>query len=97
MTRNKVRAGSVYVFVPVLGDVIDARTDLSKGELVRVVNLPGAPKCNTMGMAHVQRLDGSFAGLVYTNSLQPRREFERMVAEEERNLERKAFENAPWK
>lgn len=93
----RVRAGSVYVFNPVLGDLADPRTDLSKGELVRVVNLPGAPKCNTMGMAHVQRLDGSFAGLVFTNSLQPKREFERQVAEAERELERKRFEAAPWK
>ncbi len=64
-----VKANAVYIYSPNLLDQIDGRTDLQEGEQVRVVNLPGCPKANTMHHAHVQRLDGSFAGLVHTNSL----------------------------
>ena len=64
-----VKPNHVYIYSPNLLDQIDGRTDLKDGEEVKVINLPGAPKCNTMHHAHVQRLDGSFAGLVHTNSL----------------------------
>jgi len=50
--------------------VFDARTSLKAGDVVRVVNIPGCPPCNTMGHAHVYR-EGQFAGLVATASLQP--------------------------
>ena len=65
----KVKANAVYIYSPNLLDKIDGRTDLQEGEQVRVVNLPGCPRANTMAHAHVQRLDGKFAGLVHTNSL----------------------------
>jgi len=39
------------------------------GDVVCVVNLRGCPKANTMGHAHVMHLDGTFGGLVCTNSL----------------------------
>lgn len=66
----RVKAGSTYVYRPALLDLIDARTDLKEGDVVRVVNLPGAPKANTMGHAHVETLDGKFIGLVQTASLE---------------------------
>ena len=55
-------------------DVIDPpvgveRDLLSPGDTVRVVNMPGCPKCNTMEHAHIETLDGDFAGLVNTHSL----------------------------
>ena len=67
----KVRANSVYTFRRAGWDLLlrDASVNLQDGEKVRVVNLPGCCPCNTMGHAHVERLDGSFAGLVATASL----------------------------
>jgi hypothetical protein len=68
MTR-KVKVGRTYVFSPVLIDVINPPYNVRKGDVVRVVNLPGCPRANTMGHCHVQHLDGTFAGLVCCNSL----------------------------
>lgn len=66
----KVRAGSVYVYHPALIDAIDGRTSLVSGDVVRVVNLPGCPKANTMGHCHVADMTtGQFIGLVCTGSL----------------------------
>jgi hypothetical protein len=70
-----VKANAVYIYSPNLLDQIDGRTDLKDGEEVKVINLPGAPKCNTMHHAHVQRLDGTFAGLVHTNSLHTKKDY----------------------
>lgn len=67
----KVRAGSWYAYDAQSWDRFDARTTLQRGEAVQVVNLRGCPPCNTMGHAHVNRVDGSFAGLVCTASLIP--------------------------
>jgi hypothetical protein len=39
------------------------------GDEVRVINLYGCPKANTMGHCHIETLGGEFAGLVLTNSL----------------------------
>jgi len=64
----KVRAGSEYIYYPNLLDKIDGRTGLVPGDIVTVVNLPGCPRANTMGHAHVNH-SGKFAGLVSTNSL----------------------------
>ena len=44
----KVKENAVYIYSPNLLDQIDGRTDLKDGEEVKVINLPGAPKCNTM-------------------------------------------------
>jgi len=41
-----------------------------EGDTVKVVNLPGCPKANTMGMCHINDINGKFAGHVCTNSLQ---------------------------
>lgn len=65
----KVKAGTEYIYHPNLLDRIDGRTNLRSGDRVRVVNLQGAPKCNTMGHAHVEDLAGALIGLVHVNSL----------------------------
>jgi hypothetical protein len=67
---RKVTVGTMYEYKPVGLDIYDSRTSLKEGDKVKVVNLPGCPKANTMGHCHVT-LDGKFAGLVLTNSLQP--------------------------
>lgn len=64
----KVRAGSEYIYYPNLLDRVDGRTNLVPGDIVTVVNLPGCPRANTMGHAHVEH-GGHFAGLVHVNSL----------------------------
>lgn len=69
MTR-KVRVGKVYKYDPVLLDQLHPPHNVQVGDLVRVVNLPGCPRANTMGHCHVQHLDGRFAGLVCCNSLE---------------------------
>ena len=69
---HRVKAGNCYRFEPVLLDVIDSRTPAQPGDIVRVVNLPGCPKANTMRHAHIENPDtGEFLGLVHVNSLQP--------------------------
>ena len=69
----KVRANKTYRYEPCLMDVIDPPVGVSRGlvrgDTVRVVNMPGCPTCNTMGHAHIETLDGAFAGLVNTHSL----------------------------
>ena len=69
---NRVRVNSIYRYEPVLIYRCNPPYNIKAGELVRVVNLHGCPKANTMGHCHVQHLDGSFAGLVCTNSLEKR-------------------------
>jgi hypothetical protein len=67
----KVRANTIYQYNPVFLDQFDSRTDLKKGDLVRVVNLPGCPRANTMGHCHVaDPTTGHFIGLVCCNSLE---------------------------
>jgi hypothetical protein len=66
----KVKANGVYEYRPAFLDMIDARTTLQAGDKVRVVNLPGCPKCNTMGHCHVETLQGEFIGMVQTASLE---------------------------
>jgi hypothetical protein len=45
------------------------------GDVVRVVNLPGCPKANTMGHAHFDVNGGEFGGLCCTNSLLTKAEY----------------------
>jgi hypothetical protein len=70
----RVRVGARYRFDPVLFDVLNppANVPLETGDVVTVINLPGAPKANTMGMCYVAK-GGVFAGMVMTNSLSPLR------------------------
>ena len=67
---NKVRVNGIYVYDPVLLDRFDSRTSLRKGDMVKVVNLPGCPSANTMGHCHVVNPEtAKFIGLVCCNSL----------------------------
>ncbi len=79
-TRNRVRAGAKYRFDPVPLDQINPPHGVTSGliaagDMVRVVNLSGCPKANTMGHCHIQTMAGEFAGLVCTNSLIRESEF----------------------
>lgn len=69
---RRVRTGSIYRYDPVIMDVCDPKTNLSPGDLCRVVKLFGCPPPNTMGHCHVERLNGQFLGLVACNSLRPK-------------------------
>jgi hypothetical protein len=66
---NRVRAGRLYRYSPVAIDRLHSPYNVHNGDIVRVINLPGCPKANTMGHAHVLHLDRTFGGLVCTNSL----------------------------
>lgn len=70
---TKVRANTVYRFIPnTLDRLMPEHYSATSGQLVRVINLPGAPKANTMGQAHIE--DAStreFLGMVSVHSLQP--------------------------
>ena len=72
---KRVRVGKLYTYHPVLWDVFDNKVTLQEGEIVKVVNLPGCPKANTMDRCHVQARvetgEWQFAGLVMCASLQP--------------------------
>jgi len=72
MPHKRVRAGTSYRFVPVMFDKLNppAAVQVPEGATVKVVNLPGCPRANTMGMCHIN-YQGRFAGMVCTNSLQP--------------------------
>jgi hypothetical protein len=75
MATNRVHVGSHYFYKPNLLDIVDGRTNLKDGDEVVVVNLHGAPKANTMGHCHINKLDGSFGGLVHCNSLHTKAEY----------------------
>jgi hypothetical protein len=67
---KKVRAGRVYTYEPVVLDEIHKVCQAQKGQQVRVVNLPGAPKANTMGQCHVEDAETKdFLGMCSVNSL----------------------------
>lgn len=66
---HKVRAGKLYKYDPVPLDIYDARTDLKKGEIVKVVNMAGCPKDNTMRHCHVEE-NSRLARLVHCDSLE---------------------------
>lgn len=65
---KKVKVGKEYTFQPVMFDILNPPFDVRPGDRVTVINLPGCPKANTMGMCHVAK-DGKFSGMVCTNSL----------------------------
>lgn len=66
----KVRVNSLYMYVPCLLDRIDGRTSLKHGDVVRVINVYGCPKANTMGHCYVgDAKTGKFIGMVCTSSL----------------------------
>jgi hypothetical protein len=66
----KVRVNSLYRFRRAGWDRADPRFELENGALVRVVNLHGAPKANTMGHCYIaEPWTGKFIGMVSTASL----------------------------
>jgi len=66
----RVRVGQKVKYVPALFDLIDPKTNLKPGDIVRVTKCHGCPPPNTMGHCHVETLDGKFIGLVQTASLE---------------------------
>lgn len=66
---KRVKPGSIYTYQPVGMDLWAPCSRLEAGARVRVVNLPGCPKANTMGHCHVETLSGEFGGLVLVASL----------------------------
>jgi hypothetical protein len=71
---RRVRVGSRYTFQPVVLDQLMARPWFpTPGTRVVVIEMPGAPRANTMGHAYIATESGAFAGLVCTNSLVPLR------------------------
>lgn len=71
---QRVRINQEYRYEPVMLDRFHPPYDVTEGDIVKVVNLPGCPKAGTMGMCHVMHTgerDGQFAGLVCCNSLVP--------------------------
>jgi len=73
MSNRRVRVNSIYSYSPVLFDVLNPPVNgLGEGAIVRVINVHGAPKANTMGMCYVGSVSaGKFIGMVCTNSLAP--------------------------
>lgn len=70
MRSPKVRAGSCYTFRRNGFDLFWSHANVADGQVVRVVNLPSAPKCNTMGQCHVRDAQtGAFLGMVDVRSL----------------------------
>lgn len=67
----KVRTGSVYTFNPAAVDRwLTQHYTARPAQLVRVIQLPGAPRPNTMGQAHIaDARTGAFLGMVSTASL----------------------------
>jgi len=64
--------GSRYVYNANGFDLFDPKTNLANGTVVKVGNLHGAPKANTMGQCYVFHPDtGKFIGMVSTASLTP--------------------------
>lgn len=71
----RVRNGRCYRYMPVGLDRFDPPYGvqagiLGPGDLVRVKTPYGCPPVNTMNHAHIETLEGHFAGLVCCNSLQ---------------------------
>jgi len=72
----KVRVNQVLIYHPNILDACDGRTNLKSGDMVKVINVAGCPKANTMGHCYVGNSDtGEFIGLVCTNSLHTRQAY----------------------
>lgn len=68
---KKVRVDKQYKYNPVPLDRFHPAIPgaLTKGDTVKVVNMPRCPPANTMGHCYVEK-NGKFCGLVCTNSLE---------------------------
>ena len=73
----KVKVNSLYVYHPCMLDVVDGRTGLESGAVVRVINLPGCPRANTMGHCYVGDPNNGdkFIGMVATSSLHSKADY----------------------
>jgi len=70
MSTTKVRVNSIYTYRANMFDVLHGPDHLINGDVVRVINLRGCPKANTMGMCYVGDVKtGQFIGMVCSNSL----------------------------
>ncbi len=68
----RVRVGSKYVYNANGIDRFDPKCSIANGTVVKVGNLPSAPKANTMGQCYVFDVNtGAFIGMVSTSSLSP--------------------------
>ena len=70
---KRVRVNKIYKFVPCGMDLFDPiwYNKVNPGELVRVINLPNAPKANTMGQCYIADPDtNDFISMVSVHSLQ---------------------------
>lgn len=67
----RVRLHSVYTFQPDIVDrLMPQHYSARAGQRVRVVQLPGAPRPNTMGHCHIaDAVSGEFLGMVSVWSL----------------------------
>ena len=77
MTHNRVRVNSLYRFHPVM---LDSDVPCEDGTIVRVINMPGCPKANTMNHCYIEHLGGEIIQLVCCNSLQTLTAYERKNA-----------------
>jgi hypothetical protein len=69
----RVRVNGLYVYTPNGFDRFHPTSNntLLSGQVVRVINLPGAPKANPMGQCYVgDRETGKFICMVSTASLE---------------------------
>lgn len=72
----KVRVNSNYRYIASGWDRIRpvSNNSLSDGDIVKVINLPGAPPANTMGQCYVaDPATGKFICMVSTSSLEKQR------------------------
>ena len=74
MSITRVRVNSLYRFHAVF---IDRDVPCENGSIVRVINMPGCPKANTMNHCYIEHLGGEFIQLVCCNSLQTLTSYER--------------------
>ena len=67
----KVRVNSWYIYEATGLDIFSPTSSnkANKGQRVKVVNLPSAPKANMMGQCYIEDADGNFIGMVSTSSL----------------------------
>jgi len=68
---DKVRVNTKYRFNPNVFDQLMPTSTLTAepGDIVKVINLPLAPKANTMGQCYIEDAQGNFAGMVSIHSL----------------------------
>ena len=77
MASKRVRVNSLYIYHACGLDRFDGRTGLADGTLVRVINVPGCPKANTMGHCYVGDPNNGdkFIGMVATSSLHSKADY----------------------